>query len=994
MAFNVSVFEMTGENTISPTPLLSTNQNRRNVTAANAGFRAGVPALDPTVVYLRPGRYFVSMSRTTAGTGTEGATALRTLSDNSGENGGTTNRTYQRNGNNLVHLNNWGTMMLRLSIPEEDPSIAAPTFAETPVTTIRADRATISWTAHPVTALRHYRLVVVEKATGKHVFGTFGTTTSATPTGLTPETEYTAHLFVTTQGSGTIAPMASVPVRSPLASVDFTTPKLINYDVEPTFIHLSGFTAAASDTLYDRGISNVWGMIVNRSTNRALVATDTIPARLIVDGPGGVQQIRDTFYRGLTYVPLTGTSASGVTPTFQNLDFTPHGEYTLTYILRWDLDEVRANDTIRRTFWNVPNRWDIEATTITLAGIGNAAEIGYDMLTTTVTLAATNRSTSALVATDTIYKTLIVEGPNGTVVRNRTTTGNLAIGSSRSTSLSGVDAVDFSEFGTYDMTFITTFSNSALGKIDANPANDTVRRRIINAPNVWDVSPIGISVGTGSVTMPNGTLAFNLPNNAPFRDSVRNLSTSALTANDTIWRKLIIDGPTGYFEREAFTRGSTIIVGANPVYSWGNFDFSEFGDYNITVVATLRTPTKTDADITNDTLRTTIFNRNADVGPVGFMIGGVPVVDGGNYTNFGNEEEMTIQVENFGTGPVGGAYRPIFSRVWIDGTSVVHNGANPTQIMMGDTIQPGEVKDFTFTQTGNFLPAVPGEPTTFNIMAIARTATAAANTFDNNQSNDTIRLTITNTSLKDLQATGIYSPETGIGLTATEQVIVGVKNNGTWIADNATITLFVHGVEVAEENLPVLNPGDSIGYVFTHTLDLTTIGDYYLEVVINYDGDQIPENNEAHREVHSYSAPVNDVAILAITSPVSGEALSNAENVTVIVRNNSTIPVINVPITYIINDGTPVTEFISALDLDEELIFTFATKADLSVADTYNFVVFIDFNDDFPENDTVRTTVVFREIIVKINEHDKIVSICNRKIRLCSKCKYKFLIKV
>ncbi|MDR0682782.1 MAG: choice-of-anchor J domain-containing protein [Dysgonamonadaceae bacterium] len=106
----------------------------------------------------------------------------------------------------------------------------------------------------------------------------------------------------------------------------------------------------------------------------------------------------------------------------------------------------------------------------------------------------------------------------------------------------------------------------------------------------------------------------------------------------------------------------------------------------------------------------------------------------------------------------------------------------------------------------------------------------------------------------------------------------------------------------------------------------------------------------------------SDAGVIAVTAPVSGIELTNAETVTVTVKNFGTSELTNVPVKFEINGGEPVTETIEgpiAIN-GGEVSYTFTATVDLSASATTDFTVkaytALD-GDDNLLNDTAAVTV-------------------------------------
>ena len=106
--------------------------------------------------------------------------------------------------------------------------------------------------------------------------------------------------------------------------------------------------------------------------------------------------------------------------------------------------------------------------------------------------------------------------------------------------------------------------------------------------------------------------------------------------------------------------------------------------------------------------------------------------------------------------------------------------------------------------------------------------------------------------------------------------------------------------------------------------------------------------------------PACDVSAEAIITPNSALELTNAELVKIRVKNYGTNPATNIPVHYVINGGTPVSEIIAGpIATNDTLLYTFTQAADLSAFGTYNFTVYTDLSCDATlTNDTAHKTVV------------------------------------
>ncbi len=100
----------------------------------------------------------------------------------------------------------------------------------------------------------------------------------------------------------------------------------------------------------------------------------------------------------------------------------------------------------------------------------------------------------------------------------------------------------------------------------------------------------------------------------------------------------------------------------------------------------------------------------------------------------------------------------------------------------------------------------------------------------------------------------------------------------------------------------------------------------------------------------------NDMGILSLVTPVlSGVCnLSNAETISVKVRNYSNSTATNVPVSYSINGGAAVTENIPAINPFDSVVYTFTRKADLSASQGYTLQTWTSNpGDTYSLNDTL-----------------------------------------
>ena len=113
---------------------------------------------------------------------------------------------------------------------------------------------------------------------------------------------------------------------------------------------------------------------------------------------------------------------------------------------------------------------------------------------------------------------------------------------------------------------------------------------------------------------------------------------------------------------------------------------------------------------------------------------------------------------------------------------------------------------------------------------------------------------------------------------------------------------------------------------------------------------------------------INDVGLRSIIQPSLKNicSLSNAETVTVLIRNYGTDTLLNIPVTYAINQDT-VTEIVPSLPPKDSLQYSFTKTVDMSVYQAYNIKAWVSdpadnyHNNDSSGNYTIQTTPLINQ---------------------------------
>ncbi|HSI91478.1 MAG TPA: hypothetical protein VK927_10210, partial [Adhaeribacter sp.] len=112
-----------------------------------------------------------------------------------------------------------------------------------------------------------------------------------------------------------------------------------------------------------------------------------------------------------------------------------------------------------------------------------------------------------------------------------------------------------------------------------------------------------------------------------------------------------------------------------------------------------------------------------------------------------------------------------------------------------------------------------------------------------------------------------------------------------------------------------------------------------LRIAFGSDG-SVHDEGFAFDDVAIYESPASDVGIVAITSPVTTSCgASNAETVCVTIQNFGSAAQSNIPVSYTIGTGTPVTEtFAGPLAPGATAQYCFTAKANLSAGGAFSIV--------------------------------------------------------
>ena len=209
----------------------------------------------------------------------------------------------------------------------------------------------------------------------------------------------------------------------------------------------------------------------------------------------------------------------------------------------------------------------------------------------------------------------------------------------------------------------------------------------------------------------------------------------------------------------------------------------------------------------------------------------------------------------------------------------------------------------------------------------------------------------------DIGVISIDTPVDGT-LTATEDITVTIFNFGENDATGFDVTYQIDGgATITEAFTGTLASATSIQYTFAAQGDFSTVGQTYsITASTVYAADLDTTNDSVTRDV-THLDP-NDIGVTAISSPTTGQSLSDSENVTVTITNFGGSDQSNFDVTFDL-DGATTTETVAGpLASGGTLDYTFTATVDLSAFQTYTLSAFTSLPGDIDaENDGVTVTI-------------------------------------
>ena len=150
---------------------------------------------------------------------------------------------------------------------------------------------------------------------------------------------------------------------------------------------------------------------------------------------------------------------------------------------------------------------------------------------------------------------------------------------------------------------------------------------------------------------------------------------------------------------------------------------------------------------------------------------------------------------------------------------------------------------------------------------------------------------------------------------------------------------------------------ETVQHTFSTAVDMSTVGETYVVLAYTTLTDDENDANDGVTEDITHLNP-NDIGVSGITSPSSGELLSNAESVTVTITNYGGATQYDFDVTYEFN-GETVTETVAGpLEGNSSMEYTFTQTVDVSEFGTYTITVYTSLTaDSDTSNDSISAEV-------------------------------------
>lgn len=292
------------------------------------------------------------------------------------------------------------------------------------------------------------------------------------------------------------------------------------------------------------------------------------------------------------------------------------------------------------------------------------------------------------------------------------------------------------------------------------------------------------------------------------------------------------------------------------------------------------------------------------------------------------------------------------------------NTLAPVNELFTDTLNPGEIKNYSFTTP--YIPAIMGTDQITVYLGHAR---------DQNRNNDTIRTTLL-VHRKDIAVTTLTNPLVApvvLPLFSQHQVKVYLRNPGSLPMSLSQVSYQEVGKPaITEFYTGTVMPNDSVLFTFSTLYMPTTGGIKTFKVWAKTIGDMVVANDTLVRTLVVASGTSIDVKPSSLHSPKFITIGTNT--VSVYIRNMGLIKMDSVTVSYQIDTNPIVTEkFVGSVNAGDSVLYTFATPANIT-SPSVKICIFTANPNGLPDfnnaNDTLCRTIQINSISENISGVD------------------------
>jgi len=248
------------------------------------------------------------------------------------------------------------------------------------------------------------------------------------------------------------------------------------------------------------------------------------------------------------------------------------------------------------------------------------------------------------------------------------------------------------------------------------------------------------------------------------------------------------------------------------------------------------------------------------------------------------------------------------------------NTLAPVNELFTDTLNPGQIKNYSFTTP--YVPAMMGTDQLTVYLGHPR---------DQNRLNDTLRSNI-GVDRKDIAVTTLNNPSTltVLPIFSQHQVKVYLRNPGSLPMSLSQVSYQEVGKPVVTEPyVGTVTPNDSVLFTFATLYMPTSGGTKTFKVWAKTTGDMVVSNDTLVRTLTVATGNAIDVSPSSLNSPKFITIGTN--NISAYIRNMGLVKLDSVTVSYQVDSNPVVTEkFIGSVNAGDSVLYTFTTPANIS----------------------------------------------------------------